>query len=36
MGGRFAGEVARIELGDGGIEVVEVEHDDQPRSARRR
>ena len=29
VGGRFAGEVARIELGDGGVEVVEVEHDDR-------
>src|ERR1700733_6056468 len=27
MGGRFAGEVAGIELGDGGVEVVEVERD---------
>ena len=25
MGGRFAGEVAGIELGDGGVDVVEVE-----------
>ena len=26
---RFAGEVPRVELGDGGVEVVEVEHDDR-------
>ena len=29
VGGRFAGEVAGIELRDGGVEVVEVEHDDR-------
>ena len=29
VGGRFAGEVPRVELGDGGVEVVEVEHDDR-------
>ncbi len=27
MGGRFAGEVAGVELREGGVEVVEVEHD---------
>ena len=27
VGGRFAGEVAGVELGDGGVEIVEVEHD---------
>ncbi len=27
MGGRFAGEVAGVELGDGGVEVVDVEND---------
>src|ERR1700739_4946224 len=26
---RFAGEVAGVEFGDGGVEVVEVEHDDR-------
>ena len=29
VGGRFAGEVPGVELGDGGVEVVEVEHDDR-------
>ena len=29
VGGRFAGEVPRVELGDGGVEVVEVERDDR-------
>ncbi len=28
VGGRFAGEVPRIELGDGGVEVVELENDE--------
>ena len=28
MAGRFAGEVAGVELRNGGVEVVEVEHDD--------
>ena len=36
VGGRFAGEVPGIEFRDGGVEVVEVEHDDAPRSVRRR
>ncbi len=27
VGGRFAGEVPGVELGEGGVEVVEVEHD---------
>ena len=34
--GRFAGKVARVELGDGGLEVVGVERDARPRSGRRR
>ncbi len=29
IGGRFAGEVARVELGEGGVDVVEIEHDDR-------
>ena len=29
VGGRFAGEVSGIELGDGGIEIVELEQDDR-------
>ena len=29
MGGRFSGEIARVELGDGGLEVVEIENDDR-------
>jgi len=29
VGRRFAGEVPRVEFGDGGLEVVEVEHDDR-------
>ena len=28
VGGRFAGEVSGVELGDGGVEVVELEHDE--------
>ncbi len=28
-GGRFAGEVAGIEFREGGVDVVEVEHDDR-------
>ena len=28
VGGRFAGEVPRVEFGDGGVEVVELEHDE--------
>ena len=35
-GGRFAGEVPGVEFLEGGVDVVEVEHDDAPRSARRR
>ena len=27
VGGRFAGEVAGVEFGEGGVDVVEVEHD---------
>ena len=27
VGGSFAGEVSGVEFGDGGVEVVEVEHD---------
>ncbi len=27
MGGRFAGEVAGVEFGEGGVDVVGVEHD---------
>ena len=29
VGGRFAGEVSGVELGDGGVEVVELEQDDR-------
>ena len=29
VGGRFAGEVPRVEFGDGGVEIVELEHDDR-------
>ena len=36
VGGRFAGEVAGVEFLEGGVDVVEVERDDVPRSARRR
>ena len=27
VGGRFAGNVARVEFGDGGVEIVEIEND---------
>ena len=36
VGGRFAGEVAGIELREGSVDVVGVERDAAPRSARRR
>ena len=29
VGGRFAGEVPGVEFGEGGVDVVEVEHDDR-------
>ena len=29
VGGRFAGEVAGVELREGGVDVVEVEHDER-------
>ena len=30
VGGRFAGEVPSIEFGEGGVDVIKVEHDDAP------
>ena len=36
VGGRFAGEVAGVEFLEGGVDVVEVEHDTSPRSGCRR